>query len=131
MRTGATFRLASDHDGGSAFVTRTLGLEPTHAREVGDPVGRTPGNVRRMSLWTLSSGLPSERELEDHLTWLLDRLAPKADLLWHLVSQGYTADWFCLAASEVTEHAVELNRPLLQRLLTLPGDLLLDVMGDE
>jgi hypothetical protein len=131
MRTGATFRLASDHDGGSAFVTRTLGLEPTRAFEVGDRVGRTPGATRRMSLWSLSSTLPTESELADHLNWLLDRLEPKTDLLWQLANQGYTADWFCLTASEATEHAVELDRPLLHRLLTLPGDLLLDVMGDD
>ncbi|MEV6825320.1 hypothetical protein [Amycolatopsis sp. NPDC051102] len=41
------------------------------------------------------------------------------------------ADWFCLAASQATEHAIELDRPLLRRLLAIPGDLLLDTMGDD
>jgi hypothetical protein len=131
VRTGATFRLSSGRDGGSAFVTRLLRIEPTDAFEAGDQVGRVPGNVRRESLWLLSSGLPSGREIADHLGWLLDRLEPKAEVLWELVGQGYTADWFCLAASEATEHAVELDRALLGRLLTLPGTLLLDVMGDD
>ena len=34
---------------------------------------------------------------------------------------------FCLVAS----HAAELDRGLLARLLSLPGELLLDVCGDE
>ncbi|MBE8522516.1 hypothetical protein ILP97_34365 [Amycolatopsis sp. H6(2020)] len=62
---------------------------------------------------------------------LLDRLEPKADALWRLTDQGYVADWFCLATSQATEHAIELDRLLLRRLLALPGDLLLDVMGDD
>jgi hypothetical protein len=127
--TGATFRLSGV--GGAAPVTRSLGLEPSYAAEVGDPVGRTTATVRRTSLWTLSSDLSADRELAEHLTWLLDRLEPVRDTLWLLVAEGYVADWFCLAASQAAEHAVELDRPLLHRLLTLPGDLLLDVMGDE
>ncbi|MBP2324099.1 hypothetical protein JOF56_004484 [Kibdelosporangium banguiense] len=70
-------------------------------------------------------------ELVDHLHWLLDRLEPKADVVWRLVDQGYVVDWFCFAVSGATEHAVELGRSLLKRLLVLPGDLPLDVMGDE
>jgi hypothetical protein len=30
-----------------------------------------------------------------------------------------------------TEHAIELDRLLLRGLLAVPGDLLLDVMGDD
>jgi hypothetical protein len=131
VRTGATFRLWSDHVGGSAVATRTLGLEPTDAFEIGDQVGRSPGNTRRVSLWTLSSGLPPDSELADHLEWLLERLEPRTAQVWRLVHDGYGADWFCLAASEATEHAVELGRPLLRRLVALPGDLLLDVMGED
>ncbi|WP_083715271.1 DUF4279 domain-containing protein [Amycolatopsis keratiniphila] len=131
MRTGATFRISGDHGGSATSVTRQLALEPSQAFEVGEPVGRRPGTVRRVSLWLLSSDLPPGGELADHLHWLLDRLEPKADAVWQLISEGYVADWFCLAASHATEHAIELDRPLLRRLLTLPGDLLLDVMSDD
>ncbi|MFJ8916343.1 DUF4279 domain-containing protein [Amycolatopsis sp. NPDC102389] len=131
MRTGATFRLSGDHGGSAALVTRLLDLEPSCAFEVGDPVGRRSGAVRRVSLWLLSPDLPPGSELSDHLHWLLDKLEPKADTVWRLTGQGYVADWFCLAASRVTEHAIVLDRPLLRRILALPGDLLLDVMGDD
>ncbi|MET8853621.1 DUF4279 domain-containing protein [Amycolatopsis sp. NPDC004625] len=131
MQTGATFRLTGDHDRSAASVTRLLDLEPSHIFEAGDRVGHRSGAIRRESLWLLSSDLPPDSELADHLHWLLDRLEPKADTLWQLTSQGYVADWFCLAASQATEHAIELDRRLLRRLLAMPGDLLLDVMGDD
>jgi hypothetical protein len=38
--------------------------------------------------------------------------------------------WFCYIASHATEHAAELDRQTLQRLLALPGDLWLDVCGE-
>lgn len=130
VQTGATFRLTGDHGGTAAEVSRLLDLAPSRASEAGERVGRRSGAVRRVSVWSLSSDLPADSELADHLHRLLDRLEPKADALWQLADQGYVADWFCLAASHATEHAVELDRPLLRRLLALPGDLLLDVMGD-
>ncbi|WP_018685468.1 DUF4279 domain-containing protein [Actinokineospora enzanensis] len=126
MRTEATYRLVG---GGSArAVTEMLGLEPTIAAEVGDRRGRSTVSV---PYWFLSSGLPTDAELADHLDWLLDRLEPRQAELWRLVEAGYTADWFCLAASHATEHAVELDRALLARLLAVPGDLLIDVTGDD
>jgi hypothetical protein len=131
VRTGATFRLSGDHGGSAASVTRLLDLEPSRAFEAGDRSGRGSGAIRQVSLWLLSSDLPSGGELADHLHWLLDRLEPRADTLWQLADQGYVVDWFCLAASHATEHAIELDRLLLRRLLALPGDLLLDVMGDD
>lgn len=52
-------------------------------------------------------------------------------LLWELVRAGYGANWFCYIASHATEHAAELDRQTLQRLLALPGDIWLDVCGDD
>ena len=112
-------------------MTRQLGLEPSQSFEAGDRVGRVSRAIRRGSLWLLSSDLPPGSELADHLHRLLDHLEPKAETLWQLTDQGYVADWFCLAASQATEHAIELDRPLLRRLLAVPGDLLLDTMGDD
>lgn len=45
------------------------------------------------------------------------------------VRAGYDANWFCYIASHATEHAAELDRKTLQRILALPGDLWLDVCG--
>ncbi len=58
-------------------------------------------------------------------------LEPVATPLWELVGAGYEANWYCWVASRAAEHAVKLDRVVLQRLLALPGDLWLDVCGDE
>jgi len=131
VRTGATFRLFGDHGGSAAAVTRLLGVEPSSAAEAGDRVGRFSRAFRDVSLWRLSSDLPADSELADHLHWLLDHLESKSAEVWRLVDQGYDADWFCLAASHAAEHAVALDHALLSRLLRLPGDLFLDVQGDD
>jgi hypothetical protein len=131
VRTGATFRLTGNYGGTAAAATRLLDLEPSDAFEASNRVGRRSEAVRRGSLWLLSSDLPPGCELSDHLHRLLDRLEPNADGLWQLTDQGYVADWLCLAASHATEHAIELDRLLFRRLLALPGNLLLDVMGDD
>jgi hypothetical protein len=130
MHTGATFRLFRDDGGSAAGITRRLGLTPSTATEPGQrPAPRS--RPASGASWQLSSTAPESGELAGHLTWLLDRLEPARVQLWQLTEEGYQADWFCLAASHATEHAVELDRTLLARLLRLPGDLLIDVMGDE
>jgi hypothetical protein len=65
------------------------------------------------------------------LHWLLTRLEPVTAELWNLVRAGYEANWLCHIASHATEHAAELDRQTMQRLLDLPGDLRLDVCGDS
>lgn len=88
--------------------------------------------VRAESAWALSSAATIKEgvELGEHLQRLLDVLEPAATGLWELVNAGYEATWFCYVASHATEHTVEFDRQLMGRLLTLPGDLWLDVCGD-
>ena len=47
--------------------------------------------------------------------------------------KGYTLTWWCYLRRRtgVAEHAAELDRATPTRLLTLPGDLLLDVHPDD
>jgi len=61
---------------------------------------------------------------------LLAILEPVAGPLWELAEVRHDANWYCWIASHATEHAAELDRSTLQRLLALPGDLWLDVCGD-
>lgn len=68
--------------------------------------------------------------MAEHLGRLLGVLEPVAGALWELVDAGCEANWFCWVESHATEHAVEIDRQLMQRLLALPGDLWLDVCGD-
>lgn len=131
MLTTAAFRIEGDASHPAAAVTARLDLTPTTTFEVGAPVSSRSSGRRTHSLWLLSTGAAAELELGDQLHRLLTVLEPVTRPLWELVEAGYRASWFCLVASHTTEHAVELDRPLLLRLLALPGDLLLDVSGDE
>jgi hypothetical protein len=131
VETTATFRLFGDARRTAAAVTQRLGIQPTHALEAGDPVGRS-GATRDSSAWLLTSspGIEAGIELAEQLHRLLAVLEPVTAPLWELVRAGYEADWFCYIASHATEHAAELDRQTVQRLLALPGDLWLDVCGD-
>jgi len=133
VRTTATFRLFGDAGLTAAGVTRRLGVQPTRAVEAGDPVSDRSAGTHVCSTWLLSSsaGVEDGTELTEHLHRLLAVLEPVVAPLWELVREGYEANWFCYLASHATEHAAELDRPTLRRLLALPGDLWLDVCGDD
>ena len=113
-------------------VSRKLRVEPTSAGEAGDRVGRRSTARRTESLWLISSasGIEDEVELGEQLGRLLAILEPVAGALWELADAGYEANWYCWVESHATEHAVEIDRKLMQRLLALPGDFWLDVCGD-
>jgi hypothetical protein len=132
VQTRATFRLCGDSGQTAAAVTRRLGIAPTRAFEAGDPVSSRSARPRGCSVWLLSSSPAIEDgiELSDQVHRLLAALEPVTAPLWELIHEGYEAAWFCYLASHATEHAAELRRPTLQRLLALPGDLWLDVCGD-
>jgi hypothetical protein len=131
--TTATFRLAGTGTLTAAAVTRRLGIQPSRAFEAGDPVSSRSARRRDSSIWLLESspGIQAGTELAEHLHRLLGILEPATAPLWELVQAGYEANWFCVIASHATEHAAELDRQILERILTLPGDLWLDVCGDD
>jgi hypothetical protein len=135
VQTSATFRLSGNTGLTAAAVTRRLGIQPTRALEAGDPVSSRSASTRDSSMWLLSSSastsIEDRTEPAEHLHKLLATLEPVTAPLWELVREGYEANWYCWIASHATEHAVELDRPTLQRLLALPGDLWLDVCGDS
>ena len=130
VETKATFRLRGNTGLTAAEVTHRLGLQPTTAHEAGDPLGLRSAHTHPSSLWMLSSspGIEPGTELADHLHRLLAILEPVSRQLWELVSEGYEANWYCWIASHATEHAAELDRPTMQRLLALPGDLAAGVL---
>jgi hypothetical protein len=133
VRTTATFRLFGGDGLTAEAVTSYLSIEPSRSFEAGTPLSADSLNLRDSSGWLLSSSDSIEAgiELAEQLERLLDQLEPLEAELWELVKQGYRANWFCYVASHAAEHAAELDRELLTRLLRLPGDLWLDVDGEE
>jgi len=132
VQTRATFRLSGPAGLTAAAITGRLAIQPTRAFEQGDPVSSRSASTYGSSLWLLGSspGIEDGTELTGHLHRLLATLEPVTALLWELAHEGCAANWYCWIASHATEHAAELDRPTLQRLLALPGDLWLDVCGD-
>lgn len=133
VKTTASFRLFGDDSLTAEDVTMRLGIEPSRSFEAGTPVSSRSTSLRTSSGWLLQSSpeIEDNVELEEQLRRLLTILEPHGAQLWSLVQRGYRADWFCYVASNPLEHAVELDRELLSRLLRLPGDLLLDVCGEH
>lgn len=133
METRAAFRLQGHAGLTAAAVTRQLGVQPTQAFEAGMPVSPRSAHIRDSSLWLLNSSpqIEAHTEVAEHLLRLLAVLEPVAEALWELVNTGYAANWYCWVASHATEHAAELDRATLQRVLALPGDIWLDVCGDS
>ena len=133
METSATFHLWGNVDLTAAEVTRRLGVPPTGAFEAGTPVSPRSTATTDHSLWSLASAphVQAGVELDQQLRRLLAILEPVADRLWELVGAGYEANWYCWIASHATEHAAELDRNTLRRILALPGGLWLDVCGDD
>ncbi len=132
MLSLATFRLSGSPGLAASSVSARLDLVPTQLAEAGEPLGGQ-GAVRERAVWMLASAdSPQDgTELGDHLGRILDVLEPKRALLWELTEDGWEADWFCYVGSRALEHAVSLDRGLMQRLVAMPGDLLLDVYGDD
>jgi hypothetical protein len=132
MRTVATFRLIGAEQGHTASAaTARLGVQPSRAYEAGTPVCPGSDKIREVSSWYLDSGGPAYSvALAAQLHRLLYVLEPVAAPVWELVKAGYWANWFCYLGSYPAEHAAELDRATLQRLLLLPGDLWLDVYDD-
>jgi hypothetical protein len=95
-------------------------------------VSSRSASLRDSSLWLLNSSPEVETgaDASEHVRRLLAVLEPVAEHLWELASEGYSANWYCWIASHATEHAAVFDRPTLQRVLALPGDLWLDVCGD-
>jgi Domain of unknown function (DUF4279) len=133
LPSAARWQSAADEAGLTAHaVTQKLGLQPTTAGEAGAPVAKRTRAVRETSFWALSSAAEIENDVElgEQLQRLLEALEPATTELWELVNAGYHANWFCYVASHAAEHAVEVDRQLMRRLLELPDDLWLDVCSD-
>jgi hypothetical protein len=131
VRCLATFRLVGEGGGTAARVSELLGLTPSKIVEAGELLrSRQPAEL---SMWSLSSAQRAEDgvELAAALGRVLDQLEPESEALWALTRKGYWANWFCYVGSGACEHAVELDRATLGRLLALPGELWLDVNPDD
>lgn len=126
---GAAFRVYGtglDIDG----ITRELGLSPDHRHKKGEPdPGKRP---YPHDMWSLSSPLAKDRDLDLHLTWLGERLLDRKNYILSL-TKNFRVDIYCwkncfteqsslMLSSKVLRIFTELNLDLGISLLCLPPE---------
>ncbi|HZX03117.1 DUF4279 domain-containing protein [Kribbella sp.] len=119
------------YDGSPATdLTARLGIQPTKSHDAGDLISPGSPNRRPHSLWSLSTKDAVSGSLQEHLTWLLDRVEPIEHVLHALSEEGCELDWFCFVSlDESGQGGVSFDLELLRRLAALPIHLELDLYG--
>lgn len=138
IRTFATFVLTG-RDLEPQAVTHGTGLRPTHLHLRGE-VPSSGAPPFRHGQWQLSSrSVVESDDLEDHLSWLLDRLEPVVDRLPPHVPRDEAFDsktsppgvvvakFFCYWASDAVGGGPRLNPHTLERIGRMNAALELDV----
>jgi hypothetical protein len=105
----------------AAEVTRRLQLRPSEAFTRGDAYAH---GARPRSFWTLRSDQLASTDLQDHLTWLQDRIEPhRSELGILLEAGGIRGDFPCHWMSATGEGGPILSAALLHRVASFGLDL--------
>jgi len=116
----------------AATITERLGLTPSSSYERGDPI-RSAGAgspVREQSHWVLSSELPTDTPLEEHLESLLSMITGKESTI-ALLSRECDIYFQCGFASESGQGSVSLEKGLLERIAGIGAAVVLDLYPPE
>ena len=116
----------------AAAVTAALGLEPSHAWGVGDPLPNRPGGRRQDARWEIVSPLPNSAPLEDQIDALLDRLEAHREAVARAREQ-FAAGILCAVYTEHHNPGLHLTEAALSRIaaLGLSFDFDLYCLGSE
>lgn len=125
-RTWATLRIASktlDPDD----VTARLGIAPTDSHKAGERHGKEGQMVYDHGQWELTSQDNVKFEdLESHIAWVLEQLAPaQQELQWITSQPDIKADIFCFWEANSVNAGLKFSPRLLQGIGSL--GLALDV----
>lgn len=107
-------------------IDSQLGIKPTMMHLRGEP---RPGKTKLVwehSLWILESQPGDDADPVEHLTWLLNRLEPKASVIKSL-SGAFQVDLFCGFSSESGQGGFTLDPVTLDRVGRLGIPLTLDL----
>lgn len=104
-----------------ADITSRLGLLPTDVKDLG--THKPDGRAREFTIWTLSSPVPEEAPLDEHLTWLLDAVAPANEKLLLLVVTEQATVRISAAFAHTDSYAMTFLSDLLRKLAEFPGHL--------
>lgn len=107
-------------------VDAMLGLRATRTHRKADRCSHRNLAVWQESLWLLESPLGKDRDLPEHLDWLLDALEPKLDVLRSL-SIKYRVDLFCGFSSGTGQGGFALDHDRLLRIARLGVPMVFDL----
>jgi hypothetical protein len=115
-------------------ISERLGVQPTRTHEKGQPRGfrRKDGSISQSivwkdSAWHLNCPLKNDRDMAEHIRWLLDVIEPKADVLSALSSDCTLIRFFCGFSSGNGQGGFGLDPVTLGRISKLGFDLILDL----
>jgi hypothetical protein len=77
--------------------------------------------VREFTAWTLTSPLEPDAPLDDHLTWLLDTIAPSNNRLRGLIATELGSVRIEASVAHEGRHRMTFLNDVLQRLADFPG----------
>jgi hypothetical protein len=133
----ASFRLRGD-DLDPDEITELTGLTPEVAHRKGElrsATGRKDLPPWRSGLWSIDSSrdLPVEgNQLEDHVTWLLDRIEPSREQLRRLCAERrLKADFYCGYFMHQSNSGTELSVRTLERIASLGASFGIDIYAPD
>jgi Domain of unknown function (DUF4279) len=111
-------------EGSPEDVTARTGLQPTESWRTGDRIGKTV-RLYTMNGWSLSSGLDSSAELDDHLRALLDLVEPVRPALSEL-STRWELEVSCALYAREYVPACHFDRETIRRLASIGAEIDVD-----
>jgi hypothetical protein len=115
-------------------ISERLGLQPTRTHKQGQPRGfrrkdgsTSPSVVWKDSAWLLTSPLKPDRNLMEHVRWLLEKIEPKADIIKALSSDCTGIRFFCGFSSGNGQGGFVLEADTLSRISRLGLNIVLDL----
>jgi Domain of unknown function (DUF4279) len=112
-----------------ADLTQRIGLKPTDVMDLGtiDDLGR----VREFTAWVLESEIGVDAPLDEHLTWLLDTIAPANNRLRGLIATEQASVRIEAVVAHVGRHRMTFLNDLLDKLAEFPGHFWLTAYSGE
>ena len=124
-RTYATLAIYHDYADPSD-ITRALLINPDRTQQLGKE--RRPGKVAEVSAWFLSSqGSSKSNDLRVHLSWILDQISPHTETCYNLIENKFYFRIYCFWESESGNGGPVLDREIIHRLSTFPGEVHFDI----